>query len=295
LTTSLDHQPEAETKLELTFAAAAERYLSSRQTIGLKSGTIGDYECALRVHLLPAFGDLQLAELRPEEIEAFIASQRERGQATNSVIRQVGLLGAIYNYEIRKSRCQRNPVRMIDMPRPVRQAEIKFLSVAELERLIDAVPHARLLGSLERVLYLTAAMTGLRRGELLALRWMDLDAGAGVIRVRRSYRRGEFGTPKSRRSSRAVPLAERVRTELEQQRQRSAFIDSHDLVFAHPVSGSVLDPSRILKDFQTDRAAAGLRPLTLHCLKSPDRSGDPGLRLRVVVLLGAVRQDPFFH
>jgi integrase len=267
LTAALDHQPEAETKLAPTFAAAAARYLSSRQTIGLKSGTICDYETHLRVHLLPAFGDRPLEEIRPDEIEAFIATQRERGQATNSVIRQVGLLGAIYNYEIRKGRCERNPIRMIDMPRPVRQAEIKFLSVAELERLIDAVPRTRLLGPLERVFYLTAAMTGLRRGELLALRWMDLDAQAGVIRVRRSYRRGEFGTPKSRRSSRAVPLAERVRAELEQHRHRSAFTEPHDLIFAHPLSGHVLDPSRILKDFQTDRAAAGLRPLTLHSLR----------------------------
>ena len=110
-------------------------------------------------------------------------------------------------------------------------------------------------------------MTGLRRGELIALRWMDLDVQAGVIRVRRSYRRGEFGTPKSRRSSRAVPLAERVRDELEQHRRQSAFTEPHDLVLGHPLTGRVLDPSRVLKDFQTDREAAGLRPLTLHSLR----------------------------
>jgi integrase len=267
LTATLDQQPTAPTQLELTFAAAAARYLASRQTIGLKSGTLSDYECALRVHLLPAFSHRQLAELRPEEIEAFIASQRDRGQATNSVLRQVGLLGAIFNYELKKGRVDRNPIRMIDMPRPVRHGEIKFLSVAELERLIDAVPHTRLLGPLERVFYLTAAMTGLRRGELIALRWLDIDEEAGVVRVRRSYRRGEFGTPKSRRSSRAVPLAERVRTELELHRIQSGHTEPHDLVFAHPLTGRVLDPSRVLKDFHTDRASAGLRPLTLHSLR----------------------------
>ena len=130
------------------------------------------------------------------------------------MFRQVGLLGAIFNYEIKRGRCERNPLRMIDMPRPVLQEEIHYLSTAELERLIVAVPISRLLGRTQRVLYLTAAMTGLRRGELLALGWQDVDAVAGVIRVRRSYRRGEFGTPKSRRSSRAVPLAERVRIEV---------------------------------------------------------------------------------
>ncbi|MGI8903264.1 MAG: tyrosine-type recombinase/integrase [Solirubrobacteraceae bacterium] len=65
------------------------------------------------------------------------------------------------------------------------------------------------MGGVERVMYLTAAMTGMRQGELFALRWRDVDWTARRIRVRRNYVRGEFGTPKSKRSSRSVPLAPR--------------------------------------------------------------------------------------
>jgi len=250
-----------------TFDVAARRYLASRTTIGLKRGSISGYECQLRCHLLPAFGERPLNAISPEEIEAFIANQRERGQAVNSVLRQIGLLGAIFNYEIKRGRCERNPLRMIDMPRQVQPDEIHYLTVQELERLIEVVPLCRTLGRLQRVLYLTAAMTGLRRGELLALRWQDVDFNVGVVRVRRSYGRGEFGTPKSRRSNRAVPLAERVRRELERHRLQSVFTAPHDLVFAHPLSGRVLDPSRIRKEFQADRQAAGLRPLRFHDLR----------------------------
>jgi len=71
------------------------------------------------------------------------------------------------------------------------------------------------LGWVERVMYLTAAMTGMRQGELFALRWRDVDWSAGRIRVRRNYVRGEFGAPKSKRSARSVPLASRVAGELE--------------------------------------------------------------------------------
>jgi integrase len=66
-------------------------------------------------------------------------------------------------------------------------------------------------------------MTGLCQGELVALRWRDIDWAAGVLRVRRTYSRGEWGTPKSRRSSRAVPLADRAAAELERHFQRSAY------------------------------------------------------------------------
>lgn len=64
-------------------------------------------------------------------------------------------------------------------------------------------------------MYLTAAMTGMRQGELFALRWRDVDWSAPRIRVRRNYVRGEFGTPNSKRSARSVALASRVATELE--------------------------------------------------------------------------------
>ena len=56
-------------------------------------------------------------------------------------------------------------------------------------------------------------------------RWRDIDWTAGLVRVRRSYMRGEFTTPKSRRSSRAVPLAGRLATELEGHLGRSAYRD----------------------------------------------------------------------
>ena len=114
---------------------------------------------------------------------------------------------------------RKNPVRHVDLPAREHSADVRWLDQSELHALIAATagPHPEL----HRALYLTAAMTGLRRGELLALRWRDVDWAAGVIRVRRSYGRGEFGTPKSRRSSRAVPLADRVAAELERHFKRS--------------------------------------------------------------------------
>ncbi len=250
----------------LLFSELASRYLANRELVGLKRTTLMDYESYTRVHLVPAFGALELESITIELIEAFIAAKRREGKAVKSILNYLGLLHAILAFAVRRGWCTRNPVALTDKPRGARNLDIRFLDARELEALLDATPtDAR--GTTERVLYLTAAMTGLRRGELLALRWQDIDWTAGVVRVRRNYTRGRFGTPKSRRSSRAVPLAERVTNELRLHFERSRFQTSADLVFCHPQSGGVLDPANLRRRFQAAARRAELRPVRFHDLR----------------------------
>jgi integrase len=79
-------------------------------------------------------------------------------------------------------------------------------------------------------MYLAAAMSGMRQGELLALRWMDVDWAARRLRVRRNFVRGEYGTPKSKRSTRSVPLADVLGGELDRLFKDSPFQADRDLV-----------------------------------------------------------------
>jgi integrase len=123
------------------------------------------------------------------------------------------------------------------------------------------------LGRVERALYLTAAMTGMRQGELFALRWMDVDWLAHRVRVRRNYVLGQFGTPKSKRSSRSIPLADQVARELELLFQASSFQGDADLVFGHPHTGRPLDRSRTLKRFKAALARGGVREIRFHDLR----------------------------
>lgn len=132
---------------------------------------------------------------------------------------------------------------------------------------LDETALADELSRVERVLYLTAAMTGMRQGELLALRWMDVDWLAHRVRVRRNFVRGKFGTPKSKRSSRSIPLADQVGGELELLFQASAFQSDEDLVFAHPHTGKPLDRSQLLKHFKAALKRAGVREVRFHDLR----------------------------
>jgi integrase len=116
-------------------------------------------------------------------------------------------------------------------------------------------------------MWLTAAMTGLRQGELLALRWRDVDWLAGRLRVRRSFVRGEFGTPKSHRSSRSVPLADRVAAELDTYHRTTAYGADDDLVFGHPHLRTPMERSRLLKRYKAAAKAAGIRDVRFHDLR----------------------------
>jgi integrase len=118
---------------------------------------------------------------------------------------------------------------------------------------------------LDAAIFLTAAFTGLRMGELLALRWREVDFAGSVVRVRASYYAGSLTTPKSGKV-RAVPLAPDVAKVLAQIGRRELFVDEDDLVFAGE-TGSYLDGSALRRRYKAALSAAGLRPLRFHDLR----------------------------
>jgi integrase len=112
---------------------------------------------------------------------------------------------------------------------------------------------------------MSAAFTGLRRGELLALRWRDVDFSASAIRVRASYAGGELTTPKSGKV-RSVPMAPDVAAALASLGQRDDWTGDDDLVFAG-VAGNYLDGSALRRRYAAALRRAGLRPLRFHDLR----------------------------
>jgi site-specific recombinase XerC len=101
-------------------------------------------------------------------------------------------------------------------------------------------------------------MTGLRQGELIALRWSDVDWQAQRIRVRRSHTLGEFDTPKSRRAVRSVPMSRRVAVALDACQTASDWSDDDDLVFAEPATGDVLRRGALMRRYRRALRAAKL-------------------------------------
>jgi integrase len=254
---------------QLTLAEAGERLVRSLEAEGRKASTLAAYESTLRAHLVPYFGERSISEITSEDVEGFVAASRAKGCAPKSIRNYIGTMHAIFDY----SKVRPNPVTDARKPEATdTDPDIRFLTEDEVEALLRAVPDDH-VGPTERALYLTAALTGLRQGELFGLRWRDVDWTASRIRVRRSYarkragREAQFGRPKSKRSSRSVPMHDRVAAELERHFQRSNYQADDDLVFCHPHTGGPLDHSKVLKRFKDALDAASLRRLRFHDLR----------------------------
>jgi integrase len=251
-----------------TVGEAGDAYIAHLENVmERKRTTIADYRGYLRRHLAPFFGDRPMDRIDRAQVERYLHAKRGEGLSAKTVQNHLNFLHGIFAFAIRRSWATANPVALVERPRAHRSAHrrIRFLQPEELEAVLRAVPDD-VLGTLERPLYLTAAMTGLRQGELLALRWSDVDWPASRVRVAESFTRGAFDSPKSHRG-RSVPMADRLAGELERHFQRSHWRRDQDLVFAHPATGHVLDASKLRKRFRAALALAGAPDLTFHELR----------------------------
>jgi integrase len=257
-----------------TLGAMGEMLTARLQSLGRKRSTIETVESHVRVHIAPWFGEVGVDELDEGKVEAFVAALGRKGCSPKTVRNVMGTLHSLFELARRRKIVRANPCQIVDLPKTdAGDAAMRFLDHGELEAVLRAAPSPASSGAehdwwrVERVMYLAAAMTGMRQGELLALRWADIDWSAQKVRVHASYVRGQFGSPKSRRSARAIPLGRRLVAELDALHRESVWNADEDLVFANPHTGRPMDRSKILKRFKAACARAAVKPVRFHDLR----------------------------
>ncbi len=152
-----------------------------------------------------------------------------------------------------------NPVAKVERHRVRSSGDIDVFEPEEVWALVRAAESEQ-----DAAIYLTAAFTGLRRGELIALRWRDVDFGR-LIRVRANYAGGQLTTPKSGKV-RSVPMAPDVTSALARLGQREWFTGADDLVFPG-TTGGYLDGDAVSKRYGRTLDRAALRRLRFHDLR----------------------------
>ena len=227
----------------------------------MKASSVRAYWAALNKWFLPTLKTRSLDRVTISDIEHAMKKMRTGGLSEKSIRNYVGVVRALFNFAMDKRRrwTSQNPADEIDLPRVPSYTEIRYLTTDEVWLLVDAArPGA--YQALDRAMYLTAAMTGARIGELQALDWRGVDFVHARIRVRRTWDRKAkvFTTPKSRRSERAIPMPDVVAGHLDRLYKDSAGQGDGDLVFADPATGEPLGHRRMYERLRSALKAAGL-------------------------------------
>jgi integrase len=242
----------------VTFADASAEWLRYIEVDRLrKPSTVEGYKVIVRSQLVPAFGEMPIEAITTPVIERWLSTLTG---AASSRRKALVLLHGILKRARKVWGLTGNAAAEVEKPPVARTGEIQVFSPEEVWALVRAATNP-----LDAALFLTAAFTGLRLGELLALCWRDVDFTGSVIRVRASYAAGALTSPKSGKV-RAVPMAPDVASALAQLGQRRDWTGDDDLVFPGP-TGTHLDGSGLRKRYKSALTVAGLRQLRFHDLR----------------------------
>lgn len=241
-----------------TVADAAAEYLRYvEHDRARKPSTVAGYRWIIDAQILPVLGLRPIESVTTEDVEVWLASV---GGRPSSRTKALVILHGIFERARRVHRLTINPVRDVERPPHVVSGDIEVFSPEEVWALVRAAESEQ-----DAALFLTAAFTGLRMGELLALRWRDVDFAGSVVRVRASYAAGRLTTPKSGKV-RSIPLAPDVAEVLARLGSRERFTGDDDLVFPG-AAGEHLDGSALRRRFKAALGRAGLRALRFHDLR----------------------------
>lgn len=249
----------------------------------LAASTYQSYEQTVNLHLKPALGNIALGKLKPVDIQKYYNIELEGGRKDNkkTVGRSLSSTTVLYHHRVLHRALEtavkwglinRNPADMVEPPRKAKK-EMKILNEEQIAKLLDAIK--------DEYLYIPvflAVMTGMRRGEILGLRWQDVDLQNGIIYVKQAlYQRkaGEpaFTEPKTPQSKRAIQISNAVikaleKHKTEQEKAKLFFGDeyaSYDLVCCMQ-DGKPINPESLSSYFADITKRLGF-PVRFHDLR----------------------------
>jgi integrase len=249
-----------------------ERWLTETVRNAVRPTTYTSYASYVNNHLIPDLGKIPLAKLAPADIQAFLNTKRADGLTPRTVQYLRAILRRALEQALRWGLVGRNAAALTAPPR-LDARDIEPLTHEQVLVLLNAIRGDRL-----EAMYTVAVALGLRQGEILGLRWEDIDLRAGTLTVRHALQKVEkkptLVEPKTRRSRRTLALPDFAVTALRSHKARQleerlvvgSSWEEWGLVFTTP-SGTPLDPSNVTHRYQAILAAAGLPRQRFHDLR----------------------------
>jgi len=231
----------------------------------IRISTWGEYKRQIEKHL-QELDSIKINSITVATIEKFISKRQERGMNINTLRRILVTLNQIMNYAVRHRYIDHNPVREAERPRNsgngmVKQEKAKVLDPSEIKKLVDSTEDCKY-----RMIFLLAAFTGARQGEILGLKWTDVDWEEGQIHIQRTYNHGRFFPPKSEASNRRVDVGPTVLKELRKWKLACPRND-FNLVFPSETGTPVDQHHMIPRHFKPALKKANLPKVRFHDLR----------------------------
>ncbi len=239
----------------------------------VRASTYMRYSAALHTHILPALGHLQLRKVTLRTIQQFYNRKLDEGQSHSSVITMNKVLNQALGYALKERLIAANPCKGISLPTEGKR-EVQPLTVEQTQQLLQAVQ-----GTMFEPFIALAVVVGIRHGELLALRWQDIDFALGSLAIHHTLtltedRQFVMGDPKTKASERIILLPQPVMDILLAHRGRQKEIrlragpawQHHDLVFCTQ-QGTQLWPDTVRRRFYRLLKQLGLPQIHIHDLR----------------------------
>jgi integrase len=261
-----------------TLAQFLTDWLENSQKQSVRPRTYERYEELVRLHIVPVLGRCELQKLSAQHLQTFYAKKAGEGLSATTINHFHNVLHKALDTAVKWNLVARNVCDLVSPPRR-KQYEVQPLTLEQVHKLLAVVE-----GHYMEALFKVALATGLRRGELMGLKWQDINFDTGVLQVRRilsrvptkmpgkGYVEAEPKTQKSRRSIVIAPFALEA-LKLHQERQRGAKLKAgsawqdHDYVFCTSI-GTHLNPTRdMLGQLKSLLKKAGLPDIRFHDLR----------------------------
>lgn len=231
------------------------------------------YAGTIRNHIIPGIGEMRLIDLRPEHIDRLYQNRLDAGISARTVQMIHSVLHRALHKAVEMGYLTRNPADGTTRPRLV-QNEMLVLNEDQAYQFLIASRGSRLYA-----LYHLAVKTGMRQGEILGLRWDDLNWRTGILQIKRQLQRVDhvgyvFAEPKTKSGRRTIRLGQGTMTalrdhQLAQQQQRYVMGErwqENNLIFPSTI-GTPMDLRNLLKDYKKIIRSSGLPNIRFHDLR----------------------------
>jgi integrase len=225
-------------------------------------------------YILPAFGAVRLRDLQSFRIEQYLTTESEKGVGDRTCQIIYAIMHACLETTVRKGLLGRNPLDAVEKPKVKHPIKIVTLQPEQIQQLLIAAE-----GDRDAVLYHLALTTGLREGEIIGLKWSDLDWERSRLKIQRQVQRIDgqglvFSEPKTQFGNRMIALGQITLEKLQEHRQRQELEKAvagqqwqeNGLIFPTTI-GTPRDPHNLLKSFKKLLAKARLPNMRFHDLR----------------------------